>query len=121
MATGYEIIIGGIQWNDPFTMFGEISTFVFITSIITILGFLAAGTFIYLYYKKFYGVGEVPRGWKIFFSGLILGSLYQLLKVPYTYKWIYGDMFTILFLVFQVAVIGVLVYGLYILKKEVGV
>ena len=113
-----DLTFGGFRWVDPFTKFGEISNYVLIASVITILGFLAAGIFIHLYNKKFYGVGEVPKGWKMFFNGLILSSLYQLLKVPYTYEWIYGDVLTLIFLLFQVIAVGVLVYGLYLMKKE---
>ncbi|MFQ6055790.1 MAG: hypothetical protein ACE5J3_07395 [Methanosarcinales archaeon] len=110
----------GIQWTDPLTQFGEISSLVLISSIIAIIGFFVAGIFIYLYYKKFF-VGEIPKGWKYFFIGLILSSLYQLLKVPFTYRWIYGDVYLIIFLVFQVIVIGILVYGLNLMKKEVEI
>jgi hypothetical protein len=114
------ITIGGFQWVNPLTEFGEISNYVLLASIITILGFLTAAIFIYKYNKKFYGIGEVPKGWKIFFNGLILSSLYQLLKIPYTYEWVYGDILTLIFLVFQVIAVGVLVYGLYLMKKEIS-
>ncbi len=120
--TGHVIeFFGGFQWKDPLTAFGELSGPTFISSLIAITCFFAAGVFIYLYYKKFYSVGEAPRGWKYFFAGLILSSLYQLLKIPFTYEWVYGDTFVFMFLVFQIIAIGVLVYGLYLLKKEVTI
>jgi len=112
-------VIGGFQWIDPFTNFGDISLVVLASSIIAVLGFLIATVFIHLYSKKFY-VGETPKSWSMFFRGLLLVTLYQLLKVPFTYKWIYGDLFTVLFLIFQIVAISSLVYGLYLLKKEVS-
>ena len=111
----------GFGWNDPFTYFGSISSLVLISSIIAIIGFLAAGFYIYQYFKLFFGITEAPKGWKMFFNGLILSSLYQLLKIPYTYNWVYGDIFIILFLIFQVVAIGTLAYGLYLMKKEIEI
>lgn len=112
-------MVNGFQWVDPFTAFGEISGWVLAGSVILIIGFFISGIFIYLYYKKFYEVTEAPKGWKFFFMGLILSGLYHLLKIPFTYKWIYGDIFTLLFLVFQVIVVVILIYGLYLLKKSI--
>lgn len=111
----------GIQYTDPFTYFGEISNIVLTSSFIAIFGFLIAGVSIYLYYKKFYGVTKAPKGWKVFFIGLILNSLYQMLKVPFTYNWFYGDLMIIIFLIFQLIGIFTLVYGLYLLKKEIEI
>ena len=112
-------IFAGFRWVDPFTQFGEISLLLFISSLIAIIGFVIAAIYINKYNKKFY-VGETPKGWKMFFNGLILVSLYQLLKVPYTYRWIYGDLFTIIFLIFQIVAVAFLAYGLYLLRKEVS-
>jgi len=103
------------------TDFGSISRLLLESSIISVFGFLASGIFIYLYYRKFYGVTEAPKGWKTFFIGLILMSFYQMLKVPYTYRLIEGDIFLGLFLIFQLFAIGTLAYGLYLLKKEVEI
>jgi len=114
-------IFGGVQWSNPLTAFGELSGVVLESSITAIVCFVIAGIFIYLYYKKFYSVGEAPKGWKFFFIGLVLSGLYQLLKIPFTYNWIYGDFFILLFLIFQIFAVGILVYGLYLLKKEVAV
>ena len=114
-------ILFAFQWNDPLTYFGEMSSIVLFSSIIIMLGFLFSGIFIYLYYKKFYGVTEAPIGWKVFFIGLIFSSLYQLLKIPYTYQWIMGKVFLMLFLIFQVIAIGILVYGLYLISKEIEI
>lgn len=111
--------IVGVQWTDPLTQFGELSFLVLISSIIAIIGFFLAGIFIRLYNKKFFEVGGIPKGWKYFYIGLLLVSLYQLLKVPFTYKWIYGDTNIILFLVFQIIAVWFLVYGLNLMKKEV--
>lgn len=119
---GYAIgLFGGFRWNNPLTAFGDLSMSVLLSSIIAIACFLAAGIFIYMYYKKFYSIGEIPIGWKFFFIGLVLSGLYNILKIPYTYEWIYGDIFILIFLVFQVCVTAVLVYGLYMLKKEVTI
>ena len=109
----------GIQWTNPLTQFGEISTLVLFSSIIAISGFLLAGIFIRQYNKKFFEVEEIPKGWKFFSIGLLLSSLYQLLKVPFTYKWIFGDVNLMLFLVFQIIAILILVYGLRLMVKEV--
>ncbi len=114
-------IFGGVQWSNPLTAFGNLSGVVLMSSVIAIACFFAAGIFIYLYYKKYYSVGEAPKGWKFFFIGLILSALYQLLKIPYTYQWVYGDIFILMFLIFQIAVVAILVYGLYLLKKEVTI
>ncbi|MBU3897134.1 MAG: hypothetical protein KJ697_04355 [Nanoarchaeota archaeon] len=122
MVTGYLLeIFGGLQWNDPLTSFGKLGGIVLLSSILAIICFLIAGIFIYLYYKKFYAIGEAPKGWTYFFLGMILCGFYQLLKVPFTYNWIYGDFFIVIFLIFQVIAISVLVYGLYLLKKEVSI
>lgn len=120
--SGYVVgLFGGFQWNNPLTAFGSLSTSVLLSSIIAIACFLAAGIFINMYYKKSSAVGAMSKGWKFFFIGLILSGFYQILKIPYTYEWIYGDVFVAIFLIFQVAVTGVLVYGLYLLKKEVTI
>ncbi len=116
-----EDILFGFQWNDPLTYFGEISELVLASSLLLVFGFLFAALFIYLYYKKFYGITEAPRGWRIFFIGLLLSSLYQIFKIPYTYQWITGQVFVGVFLVFQVIAIGVLVYGLYLISKEIEI
>jgi len=122
MVTGYFIeLVGGIQWNNPLTAFGDLSISVLLSSIIAVICFFAAGIFIYMYYKKFYSIGQIPKGWKYFFIGLILSGLYQIMKIPYTYEWIYGDTFVLIFLIFQVIVTSILVYGLYLLKKEVTI
>ncbi|MDD5416850.1 MAG: hypothetical protein PHU12_02630 [Candidatus Aenigmarchaeota archaeon] len=121
ITSGFLELFGGVQWTNPITAFGDLSGVVLESSIIAILCFFAAGAFIYLYYKKFYSVGEIPRGWKFFFIGLMLSALYQLMKIPFTYNWIYGDFFILLFLIFQMFAVGVLVYGLYLLKKEVAI
>ena len=115
------MVLGGIQWKNPLTAFGRISGIVLQSSIIAIAGFFIAAIFLYLYYKRLYGISEVPRGWKYLLVGLVLNGLYQLLKVPYTYEWIYGDIFVLLFLIFQLIAISILVYGLYLLRKEVTV
>ena len=99
--------------------FGEFSGLVLQTSIISVFGFLVSGVFIYLYYNKFYGVTEAPRGWKTFFAGLILMGLYQIMKIPYTYRILEGDVSLIIFLIFQLIAVSVMTYGLYLLKKEV--
>lgn len=113
------IQIIGFRFTDPLSMFGMLNFMVLASGIISIIGFYIAGIFIYKYYKKLHEVGEVPRGWKYFFIGLILSSLYQLLKVPFTYKWIYGNIYLMMFLIFQIIVVLILAYGLYLLKKEV--
>lgn len=46
-------------------------------------------------------------------------GLYQIMKIPYTYKLIEGDIALSIFLIFQLFAVGVLTYGLYLLKKEV--
>ena len=112
--------MGVFGFVDRLSEFGELSVLVFASSLIAILGFMIAALYIRLYTKRLY-VDETPRGWKIFFTGLILMFLYQVLKVPFTYNWIYGDLFTIVFLIFQIIAIFVLVYGLYELKKEVQI
>ena len=113
MVTGTEQILLSLG------LFGQFSGLVLLTSIIAILGFFISGMFIYFYYRKFYGVTEAPKGWRMFFIGLILMSFYQLMKTPYTYKLVEGDIALLIFLIFQLFVMGVLVYGLYLLKKEV--
>jgi hypothetical protein len=110
----------GIQWVNPLSVFGQLSPWVLTSSIIAVIGCLVAGIFIYLYYKKYY-VGEVPKGWKMFFIGLILIAVYQILKIPFTYGWIFGNINVLLFLIFQVVAVGFLAYGLYLLKKGVSV
>ncbi len=115
----FQII--GIQWTDPLTQFGILSTLVLLSSIIAIAGFFLAGLFIRQYNKKFFEVGEIPKGWRYFFIGLLLSALYQLLKVPFTYKWIYGDANIVLFLIFQIIAVWVLVYGLNLMKKEITI
>jgi hypothetical protein len=115
----FQII--GIQWIDPLTQFGVLSTLVLLSSIIAIAGFLLAGVFIRQYNKKFFEVGEIPKGWRYFSIGLLLSALYQLLKVPFTYKWIFGDENIILFLVFQIIAIWFLVYGLKSMIKEISI
>jgi len=120
--SGYVVgLFGGFQWNSPFTAFGSLSISVLLSSIIATACFLVAGIFIYKYYKRSCTVGAMSRGWKFFFIGLILSGLYQMLKIPYTYEWVYGDAFVAIFLIFQIAVTAVLVYGLYLLKKEVTI
>jgi len=121
--TGYFItMLGGLQWNNPLTLFGTLSSTVLISSLIAVSCFIAAGVFIYIYYKKLHSIGgEISKGWKYFFIGLLLCGFYQIMKIPYTYEWIYGDAFIVLFLIFQVFVTGMLVYGLYLLKKEVTI
>lgn len=122
MVTGHTIeLVGGIQWNNPLIAFGDLSISVLLSSIIAVLCFLTAGIFIYLYYKKSSSVGQMSKGWKYFFIGLILSGLYQIMKIPYTYEWVYGNVFVLLFLIFQVIVTSILVYGLYLLKKEVTI
>lgn len=119
---GYAIeLFGGFRWNNPLTAFGDLSITVLMSSIIAISCFLAAGIFIYMYYKKSSSVGMISRGWKFFFIGLLLSGLYHIMKIPYTYEWIYGNVFVLIFLIFQVFVTGILVYGLYLLKKEVTI
>jgi len=115
----FQII--GIQWTDPLIQFGELSTLVLLSSIIAISGFFLAGVFIWRYNKKFFEVGEIPKGWKYFSIGLLLSSLYQLLKVPFTYKWIFGDENIILFLIFQIIAIWIMVYGLKSMIKEISI
>jgi len=109
----------GFRFTDPLSMFGVLNFMVLTIGAISIIGFYIAGIFIYKYYKKLHEVGEVPKGWNYFFIGLILSSLYQLLKVPFTYRWVYGNIYLMIFLVFQVIVATILAYGLYLLKKEV--
>ena len=109
----------GFRFIDPLTMFGLLNFLVLATGVISIIGFYMAGIFIYKYYKKLHEIGDVPKGWKYFFIGLILSSLYQFLKVPFTYKWIYGNIYLSMFLIFQVIVVMILTYGLYLLRKEV--
>jgi len=111
----------GIRFVDPLTKFGSLSPLVLISSIIVVISFYAAGMFIYVYYKRLYEVGEVPKGWSYFLLGLVLNGLYQFLKVPFTYGWIYGNIYLTIFLIFQVIVAGIFAYGLYLLKKEVDV
>jgi len=115
------IQIIGIQWNDPLTYFGGFSSLVLFSSLIAIIGFFLAGIFIRKYNKKFFEVGEIPKGWRFFYTGLILASLYQLLKVPFTYKWVYGDANIVLFLIFQIIAVWILVYGLNLMKKEISI
>lgn len=109
------------EWVNSLYMFGKLSPYVLSTSIIAIISFFMGGIFIYLYYKKFYAVGQAPKGWKVFFIGLILSSVYQILKIPFTYRWVYGFMNIISFLIFQVISVTILAYGLYLLKKEVEI
>ena len=52
----------GIQWTDPLTQFGDLSTLVLLSSIIAVAGFFLAGMFIRKYNKKFFEVGEIPKG-----------------------------------------------------------
>jgi len=109
----------GIRFVNPLTQFGLLSPLVLISSIIIITSFFAAGIFIYIYYKRLYEVGEVPKGWSYFLLGLVLNGLYQFLKVPFTYGWIYGNIYLIGFLIFQVVVTIIFAYGLYLLKRGV--
>ncbi len=115
------IQIIGLQWNNPLTYFGDLSGLTLFSSVIAIVGFLLSGIFIRLYNRKFFEVGEIPKGWKFFYIGLILSSLYQLLKVPFTYKWVYGDSNIVLFLIFQIIAVWILVYGLNLMKKEITI
>ena len=112
-----EII--GIRYVDPSETFGILTPLVIVAAIATIVGFFIAGVFIFKYNKKLSEVGEVPKGWTYFFAGLMLNSLYQTLKVPFTFKWVFGTPYLLLFSIFQVFVVIVLVYGLYLLKKGV--
>ena len=108
------------RYIDPLSQFGSINWLVLETSIVAIIGFFIAAFFVNKYYRKFYGVTEAPKGWKMFFRGLVLSGLYQLLKVPFTYSWVTGDLPLAIFLIFQIAAIGVLLYGLYLMNKEVS-
>ena len=119
MFTGKFLeIIAGIQWVDPFTFYGGVGGLLLNSSIIAFLGFLSAGIFINFYYKKYYGVEEAPKAWRIFFQGLILVSIYHLFKIPFTYGWLYGNLFISMFLIYQVIAVGVLAYGLLLMIKE---
>ena len=118
----FQII--GFRFINPveiFSTFGALTPLVFGTAIGAILGFFTAGIFIWIYHKKLSEVGEVPKGWSYFFVGLMLNSLYQVLKIPFTFNLVYGDIFIILFLIFQIFVVMIMVYGLYLLKKEVEI
>jgi len=122
MITGlFLLAIGGLQWKDPLTAFGGLSNIVLQSSLISIIGFFVAAIFLYLYYKRLYGISEPPKGWKYFLVGLLLNGLYQVMKIPFTYEWIYGDIPLLGFLIFQIISIGTLVYGLYLLRKKVTV
>ncbi|HLC51150.1 MAG TPA: hypothetical protein VJH90_02120 [archaeon] len=111
----------GIQWTDPLTYFGNtfIGPFTVQSSIIAGLAFAACAVFVRYYYKNFYESAEAPKGWRTFFIGLVLMALYQFLKVPFTYEWIYGDLAILVFLVYQLVAISWLVWGVYLLKREV--
>jgi len=111
-------LLGGLQWIDPMTFFGEYSILVLAASIFSIIAFLVSAIFVKLYYKKVFEIGEVPKGWRIFFFGLLLTCGYQILKIPYTYTWIYGNILVGIFLVYQAFAVGILAYGLYLMKKE---
>ena len=111
----------GVQWTDPLAQFGELSLLILISSAIAILGFFLAGVFIRQYNRKFFEVGAIPKGWKFFSIGLLLSSLYSLLKVPFTYKWIFGDAYVMLFLIFQVIAVWIMVYGLKLMIKEITI
>ncbi len=113
----FQII--GIRFTDPFSLFQSLTPLVFATAISAIVGFFIAGIFIWVYNKKLSQVGEVPKGWTYLFVGLMLNSLYQVLKIPFTFQVIYGDIYITLFLIFQIFVALALAYGLYRLKKEV--
>ena len=51
--TGFLMFaLGGIQWKDPLTAFGDLSSIVLQSSVIAIIGFFIAAIFLYLYYKR---------------------------------------------------------------------
>jgi len=119
MTLVFQVI--GLRFFNPFELFGALTPLVLATAISAIAGFFIAGIFIFIYHRKLSQVGEVPKGWDYFFVGLMLNSLYQVLKIPFTLNFVYGDIFIILFLVFQIFVVFIMVYGLYLLKKEVEI
>lgn len=112
-------VIGGVQWTNPLDFYGAASSLILQSSAIAAIGFLLCAIFIKLYTKRFYGVDEPPKSWQTIFNGLLLVGIYQILKIPYTYEWIYGNLFIGLFLIYQVAAIGMLTYGFYLLMKGV--
>ncbi|MCD6476637.1 MAG: hypothetical protein J7K26_00520 [Candidatus Aenigmarchaeota archaeon] len=121
MITGKFIeLIGGIQWTNPLDYYGNVSYLLLESSIIVSIGFLLSALFIYMYNKKFYGVDEPPKSWKTIFRGMLLVGIYEVLKIPYTYEWIYGNLFIGMFLIYQVIAIYTLAYGFYLLMKGVS-
>jgi len=101
-------------------LFGGFAIPVMITAFIAFMGFLLAAFFVQKYVKKFYIAG-VPEGWKYFYIGLILNALHQLLEVIYTFGIIGGTLSILFFSIFQIVAAGILVYGLYLIRKEINI
>jgi hypothetical protein len=100
-------------------LFGPFGLPVLLSSIVAAAGLCAGGIFIWAYYRKFYGVAPAPAGWKTFYLGLMLNAAAQFLEVPFTYGWIDGAGLVWLYLIYQVVAAVVLVWGLWLLKREV--
>ena len=118
MLEEWVSVLIGLGWNNPLTAFGEFSMPVLATNIISFLGFLFAGIFVLLYTKKFYEGRDIPKSWKFFYTGLLLTALLQILEIPTMYRWIYGSLYFSAFILFQSAVVLILLYGTYLLFKE---
>ena len=101
-------------------MFGELVIPVLISSFIAFIGFTLGTFFVYKHVKKFY-IAEIPKGWKFFYIGLLLNALTQLVEVIYTFLTLMSELLIIFFLIFQLIAAFVLVYGLYLLIKEIQI
>ncbi|MEM7820356.1 MAG: V4R domain-containing protein [Candidatus Aenigmatarchaeota archaeon] len=100
------------------TIFGPFSLPMLFSSIITAVGMIVGGIFIWRWYKKFYGIAPASFGSKLLYAGLLLIGLQQLLEVPFTYNVLGGTGSLVGYQLLELVSAVVLFGGFWLLEGE---
>jgi len=100
------------------TIFGPFSVPMLISSIITAVGMVVGGIFIWKWYKKFYGIAPASFGSKLLYAGLLLMGLHQLFEVPFTYNIVGGVGPIVGYQLIELATAIILFGGFWLLESE---
>ena len=108
-----------VLFADPFTAYGFLSTPLFVSNALTLLGFFLAAYLAIKYTQNFYERREKPRSWVMIVFGLIFIVVAELMQFLLPYRIDPTLWENIFVLIAQNAGIILIAGGAYSLSKEV--
>jgi len=107
------------MWNDPFTVFGDMSIPIFSSNLVIVIIFALAAYFALKYTRSFYQERPIPQSWILIVSGLLAITLSEIgqFVLPYILEPVLIE--AVLVLMIQSTGIILVTIGCYLLYKEI--